>query len=618
MKYDFHSIGVNTLGRTSGRLKTHCPKCHETRKNKRDKSLSVDIDRGRCHCHHCGYSENLSYRQAVQQREQRRQAVQQQEQSRQGASHGHPAAADHFVRPVYNANRVSTLSDRLTRWFVEQRCIPQEVLTRMHVAECQEWMPQTGAKANCICFHYLEDGRLINIKYRDGAKNFKMVQGAELIPYNIDGILGTPEVIITEGEIDALSFAAIGRTDVVSVPAGATGNLSWLDRFTESHFDDKACIYLAVDNDTKGVALLGELLSRFGPERCRIVHYGPGCKDANDHLQRYGASSLRIALEQAEELPIDGVYTADDLSDELRRVYENGLSKGAETGWSNFDDLCTFELQRLMVVSGVPGDGKSEFTDELVLRLCLRHGWRIAYFSPENLPVSYHYNKIVEKLTGLRFASDTPGMTESIYHTARRFMSDNIVHILPKEAHTIDAILQKARAMVVRKRVRILVIDPLNRIEHRRPEGLTETQYLSELLNRLTAFAVQNSCLVILVAHPRKMNRNPITNRRAVVEMYDISGSAEFMNKADYGVIVERDQEVNVVRIHVEKVKYKHLGRPGVASMVYNMVNGRYSACEESKDPTVPVGERIRSVEFDTVNWLAETGGLFPEGSIPD
>ena len=68
----------------------------------------------------------------------------------------------------------------------------------------------------------------------------------------MDSILGTPECIITEGEFDAAAVIAAGRKDVVSVPAGAQSNLTWLDRFVESHFEDKQAIYIAVDEDPAG------------------------------------------------------------------------------------------------------------------------------------------------------------------------------------------------------------------------------------------------------------------------------------------------------------------------------------------------------------------------------
>lgn len=172
----------------------------------------------------------------------------------------------HFRRPTFDASR-TTLSVKLARWLVEERHIPQEVIARMRLTEQEEVMPQTGKRENCLCFNYFEEGHLVNAKYRDGQKNFKMVAGAELIPYNIDGIKDTPEAIITEGEFDALSFMTVGRTDVVSVPCGANCNLAWLNRFVETHFENKQVVYLAVDTDCKGV----ELAEGGSPTALRVI-----------------------------------------------------------------------------------------------------------------------------------------------------------------------------------------------------------------------------------------------------------------------------------------------------------------------------------------------------------
>ena len=108
-------------------------------------------------------------------------------------------------------------------YMVDRRGIPMDVLTRMKIEERLEFLPQTGKEEACICFPYLEDGVMKNMKFRDAAKHFKMVKGAELIPWNIDAIKGKEKCYITEGEIDALSLIAAGLEEVVSVPNGAGG-----------------------------------------------------------------------------------------------------------------------------------------------------------------------------------------------------------------------------------------------------------------------------------------------------------------------------------------------------------------------------------------------------------
>lgn len=591
---NFHHYGIDTRNRQSGKLKTTCPQCNDTRGHKGDKSLSVNLDNGLCYCHHCGYKlhvpDDAEKRERQKLLEQRRKA---------------DKLPSHFRRPTFDASKVR-LSPSIEEYWTRKRCLAQHLLQDLRITEERIRFPDSNEEENCICFNYFEQGTLINTKYRSNRKHFRMVTGAELIPYNIDAIADTPECIITEGEFDACAFMTAGRRDVISVPSGANSNLTWLDRFVETHFEQKKTIYVAADEDNSGQLLRHELVRRLGAERCRIVHFGPECKDANEHLIRYGAESLLITLAQAEEVPLEGVFTAEDCQEDLRTLFENGLGQGAETGWPNLDRNCTFEGGRTLVTTGRPGDGKSEFIDELVLRLCLRHEWKIAYFSPENMPLVYHQSKLIEKLTGLRFGPG-PGMTEELYKRAADWLTDNVTHIQPaKEACTIDCILEKARQLVSRRGVRILVIDPLNRLEQQLEQGQTELMYITSLMAKLGRFAAQYKCLVILVAHPRKVNRNPITGHVRRVEMNDINGSANFGNMSDYCLDVDRDDDKNIVTIYIDKVRFKHLGSARTsAKFVYNRINGRFWPCEEDIVHT-PDGDKPGPVntQFDNENWL--------------
>ena len=592
---NFANYQVDIRHRTSGVIKTICNQCLPTRHNKRDRSLRVNIDTGHCHCYHSGADFYVP-----DDTEEREKAERQAARKRRVAA----VVPQHFQRPVFDASK-TTLSDATERWLVETRCIPQSVIAELRITEQEEFMPQFGAKERCVCFNYFEGGQLVNTKFRSGKKHFKMVQGAELIPYNIDSLIGQTSCIIHEGELDAASSIAAGFKGVISVPAGANSNLSWLDRFMETHFEDLEEIIIAVDTDSAGIRLRDELVNRLGAERCRVVAYGPDCKDANEHLVKYGLESLRIAIEQAVEVPLEGIFTAADLHGDLRALFDNGFGPGAETGWEEMDKICTYERRRNIIVTGTPGAGKSEWVDELVLRLCLRHQWKIGFFSPENIPIVYHLRKLIEKLTGHRFQNGC-GMTEGLLARSEEFLAENVSHISLKGNATPDRVLAKARELVVRRGCRIFVFDPLNRFDHEPAPGQTETQYISNLLNKFTEFATQYNCLLILVAHPRKMNRNPTTGATPRVEMYDINGSADFYNKADYGIVVERDKEIGITRVYVDKVKFKHLGVGGVATFVYDPVNGRYLPCEESHDPAVPPEQRARNTVYDSSCWLPE------------
>lgn len=573
---NYSDFGIKIpYNRSSGKIKTFCPQCHDTRHNKADKSLSVDLDKKVWNCHYCGWAGTLNESEFDDSPEGKRRWMEKQPWFK--------PAEIRREKPVYKkpAPRTMTgISERAQAWFTS-RGISTETVRAMKITEGMEYMPQKQGQANTVQFNYFKNGELVNVKYRTGDKCFKLCSGAELLPYNIDAIKGQRDCIITEGEMDALSFIEIGFKNVISVPNGANANLSYLDDYIEDYFDDKDTIFVAPDTDTKGVLLRDELLRRFGAERCRVLDYGADCKDANEVLMKHGREALKRCLTEAPEVKLEGVFTVSDFEQSLDALFEHGMQKGVTIGHDCFDRLCSFETKRLCVVTGIPGSGKSEFIDEIAERLNMRYGWRFAYFSPENAPLAYHASKLIEKFTGKKFGKDTLSFGE--YKQVKKHLEENIFFISPKDDFRLETILERAKFLVRRKGIKALVIDPYNRLEDE-SEGQNETKYISKQLDRLTNFAQLNDVLVILMAHPTKQPRN----KDGVIEaptLYDISGSANFYNKTDFGIVVHRNRLENTVEVIVQKVKFRHLGECGTALFKYNLNNGRYTPYTNGVDP---------------------------------
>lgn len=605
---DYRDFGIQIpYGRTGGKVKTYCPQCHNQRRDKRDKSLSVDLDKGLWHCHYCGWSGTLTESTYDPSPEGKRKWMEQQPWYRQTQIRQQKRE---YKKP--QPRPAAPMSAKALAWF-KGRGISEETLLAMKVTEGLEWMPQKNGQANTVQFNYYHNGELVNTKFRTGDKCFKLVSGAELLPYNIDAIKGQKECIITEGEMDALSFYECGRHDVISVPNGANANLDYLDNYIEEYFEDKETIYIASDTDTKGVLLRDELLRRFGVERCRVLEYGEGCKDANEHLMKFGHESLLQCIASAPEIKVEGVFTVSDFEQSLDALFENGWQKGVTIGHDNFDRLCSFETKRLCIVTGIPGSGKSEFIDEIAERLNMRYGWRFAYFSPENAPLAYHASKLIEKFTGKRF--NRQSLTFGEYKQVKEHIEQDFYFIAPTDNYRVDNILEKAKYLVRRRGIKALVIDPYNRLESEQGTR-NETQYISELLDKLTNFAQRNDILIILMAHPTKQPRN----KDGVIEaptLYDISGSANFFNKADFGIVVHRNRTENTVEVHVQKVKFRHLGECGTALFKYNLNNGRYTPYTNGIEP-VWDNENHLQAEIRRRQQEADEAAVFDFSSLPE
>ena len=259
-KYNQHGLEEKTQG--------ICPLCSSDRKpkNRKAKCASYDWERGLGTCHNCNTTFQLHTYQ------------------RKGASEKVYVRPDEYVYKL--------LQSKVVDWF-NTRGISQKTLTDLMVGEGSEFMPQTGKKENTIHFNYMMGDQLINIKYRDGRKNFKLFKGAEKVFYNINSIVGYDSCIIVEGEMDALSCHEAGIPNVISVPNGATlnsNNLDYLDNCID-YFDKKEKIILAVDQDEAGQALQQELIRRLGAEVCFLATFDD-CKDANEYLLKYGKQKL--------------------------------------------------------------------------------------------------------------------------------------------------------------------------------------------------------------------------------------------------------------------------------------------------------------------------------------
>lgn len=540
--------------KTSG--KTICPNCSHTRKNKKDPCLSVDVITGVYNCHNnCGFSGGVAKTYEVRSKE--------------------------YTRPPKFVN-TTELSEIAVNYFFTERSITQSTLVKAKITESREWMPKAQKEINVINFNYFRDDKLVNVKYRGKGKDFKLFKDAELIFYNLDSISSSETCVITEGEIDCLSFIQSGVDSVVSVPNGASlsqkSNLEYLDNCIE-YFENKKTIILATDNDEAGLALRDELGRRLGFERCKKVSF-KDCKDANEYLKKYGEKSLAslIKPENLKDFPIAGVITADDVWDEVENFFKDGLKRGATTGkLKDFDKLVSFVEGQTMVVTGIPNHGKSPFTLFVMACLSLRYGWKWGLFTPEHKPLSIFITKVCELLLGKRVRPNV-GFTDKEKQFARDFINKYFFFIQPEDDNlTLDNILKKAKMLVMQKGINGLLIDPWNKLEHNIESSQSEHNYVSKELDKLIKFNQKNMVFSIVVAHPKKMMKKPKSDLYEVPTLYDISGSSNWFNKPDIGITFYRNFMTGNNEIHVNKFKYEHLGSQGKCETKFNMNNSRIS-----------------------------------------
>lgn len=279
----------------------------------------------------------------------------------------------------------------------------------------------------------------------------------------------------------------------------------------------------------------------------------------------------------------DGPRTirAGAMLEELMAVYRNGPPVAPGTGFRNLDRHYRPALGQWTVVTGYPGSGKSEFVDALVMNLVKRDDWRVIFYSPENFPHWAHVSKLAEKLLGKPFdRGPSERMTAEELEDAVAWLDKRIGFIrqTQEQRNDIGGILMECWAWCSRyeNHPRGIVIDPWNELEHMRPTGKSETEYVSEALATLRRFARQKGCHVWLIAHPAKLQRDR-DGKRPVPTPADISGSAHFWNKADNALCIHRPSyEDDRVEVHVQKVRSKWCGSPGLVRFRYCRASGQY------------------------------------------
>lgn len=541
MSFEEFGIYITSTGKE---VRTTCPQCSAGRKNSKDKCLAVNTDEGCWFCHHCSWSGGLG-----------------------GKNY----------KPVPYEEKTA-LPDALIKYF-DNRGIPESILEQERIGFKSEY------GKNWIMFPYFKNSVCVNIKFKTWSKDFRQVKDGRKILYRYDKIMQTSEktLIITEGEIDALSCLVAGF-EATSMPDGApsANSKSFQTKFdflkdTEKLFEKFDKIIIAGDNDAPGQLAISELTRRIGVERCHLVTYPEGCKDTNDVLKKHGKDRLSAVLKAAKPCPIAGVFSPLDLKDLVMSDFDNGVSGGIRTGWSQLDELYTVRPGEMTILTGIPGSGKSNFLDALCVNLMQEEAWKFGVFSPENWPPQRHLATLSEKLSEASFAESQYGKRMSRVQLSESIdvLDDYFRFIMPDEDEplTVDNILSHARKLCFQFGIKGLVIDPWNEIEHNFG-NLTETQYIARELGKIRKFARFNGIHIWVVAHPTKMQKGT-DGKYPPPTLYDIAGGAHWRNKADNGLCVHRDYDNNTTSVFVQKIRFREIGKIGTMNLKFTY-SGNY------------------------------------------
>lgn len=550
---------------SEGRIK--CPLCSEERKKSHLKTMSLTAEEDRVvyHCHHCGASGAIRRSEMVRFIDHSRTSLPKPKQT-------------HTVVEVPVSQGQKAMDD-----FLLSRGINFETASKFGLVSSEKWFAGHG-KSPAIGFVYSRktNDQAEAIKWRAIDEKLFTQQGAARSFYGLDQLPpGTEDLVICEGEMDVLALAEAGIA-AVSVPNGAPqrvkesgeidpesdGKFSFVWHSHELIESVKRVIFFP-DQDEPGESLVEELARRIGRARCWVATVPEGCKDANDALLKHGAQALQEALQGAKPMPLEGLYLPEDFSSQIVSLYDGGAVRGASTGLETLDNLYTVLPGQLSVVTGLPGSGKSELIDQIVVNIARTQGWRFAICSFEN-PPSMHLAKLAEKIVGKPFFGQNRMSVEE-RDSALSWLNHHFVFLQSHDGapSTVQSIIDRTKQAIMRMGIRGLVIDPYNYLSM---GGDSEHQAISRMLSDIALFCRSHSLHVWFVAHPAKMAQDV-----RIPTGQHISGSAAWFAKADMGLTVHRVKNQPITEVHVWKSRFKWVGKLGDIRLAYDLPTGVYS-----------------------------------------
>lgn len=559
-------IEGNFKSGTCRTIRSKCPSCGPDRKKSSERTLSITVsdDHALYKCWHCD------------------------EQGRVNLNGRNKLGLDYELKPT-NVVSISSshssvepenyddVSQEYIDWFSSERGISEETLKGSGVVSGSVWIRSKGREEHCVGFKYNHTDGSTAVKWRDADKNFTQT-GAAREMWGIEKF-SEGDLVICEGEIDALSYREVG-VYAVSVPTGAPSAPS--SGISSRKYDyllsarDKIeradRIVIACDSDGPGVILAEEIVRRVGRGKCWVVSYEDGCKDANDVLVTLGAEALLNTLVRATPWPVTGIRDAKEFRETAMSLYENGMDRGISMGIPSLDKIYRVNPQTLTILTGIPGSGKSSWLTWMSVNLASRTGWGSVVMSAET-PTEVHVLQMASVYLGKPFEGQYK-MSKNELEVALDWVQNNFTFLDTSDT-SIDSVLDRAAVSIMRTGARIVQIDPYNFLTTSSSDGLESVMQINKLLVGLKKFAEDHDCAVILCAHPTKMYRSPDGSVPSP-SGYDVAGSSAFFNIADAGLTVDRVDD-GASRLRCWKARFPWIGSVGECEMSFNHLNGNFS-----------------------------------------
>lgn len=383
---------------------------------------------------------------------------------------------------------------------------------------------------------------------------------------------GGKQVVITEGEIDALSVSQLqqNKWPVVSVPNGAQGAakairkaIEWLEQFEK--------VVFLFDDDEPGREAAKECAALLTPGKAFIGRID-GFKDANEALQAGQGPKVIDAIWGAKEFRPDGLVEIDDIIDEALAEPELGLPWAFPTLTKHTYGRRWGEIIGLGAGTGI---GKTDFLSQQIAFDVMELNQRVGVIYLEQRPKETA-KRVAGKVAGKRFHVPDGSWTKDQLRAALDGLKGKVTFYDSFGQTDWEVVKAKIRYMAMAQGIRLFYLDHLTALA----DAANEKESLEQIMKELAGLANELQIIVHFVSHLTTPEGRPHEEGgRVTIRHFKGSRAVGFWSYLLIGL--ERDQQAEDVElrsltiVRVLKDRYTGQATGVVFGLGYDVESGR-------------------------------------------
>ena len=438
-----------------------------------------------------------------------------------------------------------------------------------------------GQKCHIAPIHN-DRGELVAQKLRLPGKDFRVIGDL-----NAGGLVfqnrakeGGKRLVITEGEIDALSYAqAQPNWQVVSLPNGAQSATKAIRRsieFVES-FDE---VVLMFDMDEPGREAAHDVAQLLTPGKAKIASLP--MKDASDMLMDNKVKELINCVYSAKTFRPDGIVGGSTVDLE-------SVMKGVKRGWTMpFPDLdkMTRGIRpgELLLLAAGSGLGKSTIGRLMTHHVQQTYDLKVGYVMLEE-SVDVTARQLIALHSGVRYVelAESPELLDrNQWQTAYDRAVKPAAFYDSFGSTDIDNLIAKLNYLALAEECRVILLDHVSMVISGSKSD-NERKELDRLMTELRTLCERTGVSIIAISHVNRVtSNNSFSNEGGQISLNSLRGSGALAQLADTVVGVERNQqdEENKNVVHFRLLKSRVTGETGSAGYAsYSHKTGLLTAC---------------------------------------